>query len=197
MSVVELRAHPPAGLGVGTIDVTSKWWSGFSRCRPMIPTPNPQSLDVPHPFLHWHTPEKANVQEKQSHDARAQRPTARALWLSYGAHKRRRALSKRGGMWFFSMSRARNFYLALRERVVAVVAMPVVARSSSSFCTCDRKKFTRTREPGWPQCQLLLGVGERVQFGCAAVSTFEQTRGRQIELAPVSVSRFAPPQLKR
>ena len=105
--------------------------------------------------------------------------------------------TRRGGMWFFSMSRARNFYLALRERVVAVVAMPVVARSSSSFCTCDRKKFTRTREPGWPQCQLLLGVGERVQFGCAAVSTFEQTRGRQIELAPVSVSRFAPPQLKR
>ena len=71
MSVVELREDPPAGLGVGTIVFKSKWWSGFSRCRPMIPTPNPQSLDVPHPFLHWHTPNKANVQPKQSHNTRA------------------------------------------------------------------------------------------------------------------------------
>ena len=101
MSVVELREDPPAGLGVGTIVFKSKWWSGFSRCRPMIPTPNPQSLDVPHPFLHWHTPEKANVQEKQSHDARAQRPTARALWLSYGAHRRRWARQGGGACGFF------------------------------------------------------------------------------------------------
>ena len=36
-----------------------------------IPTPNLQSLDVPHPFLHWHTPNKANVQPKQSHNTRA------------------------------------------------------------------------------------------------------------------------------
>ena len=43
VSVVEVRAHPPAGLGVGTIDVTSKWWSGFSRCRARRSPPQTRS----------------------------------------------------------------------------------------------------------------------------------------------------------
>jgi hypothetical protein len=43
----------------------------LSLSRPTIPTPNLQFLDVPHPFLHWHTPNKANVQPKQSHNTRA------------------------------------------------------------------------------------------------------------------------------
>jgi hypothetical protein len=43
----------------------------LSLSRPTIPTPNLQFLDVPHPFLYWHTPNKANVQPKQSHNTRA------------------------------------------------------------------------------------------------------------------------------